>query len=148
MCFIIFFFFSSRRRHTRFDCDWSSDVCSSDLKLAPHILQPVMRAVEAVNVQVNHLQEAAREKLRVEELSPASDQLVLYALVAVERLQFDALREFGAAEIIFVAGGSCPELLIRPEILDVGLDQRRVLAKQTDFRPPLPHKLFGHPFGG
>src|SRR2546430_3621302 len=27
------FFFSSRRRHTRFDCDWSSDVCSSDLWL-------------------------------------------------------------------------------------------------------------------
>src|SRR5688572_11602768 len=24
-------FLSSRRRHTRFDCDWSSDVCSSDL---------------------------------------------------------------------------------------------------------------------
>src|SRR5256886_13017241 len=31
MCLIILFFFSSRRRHTRFDCDWSSDVCSSDL---------------------------------------------------------------------------------------------------------------------
>src|SRR2546430_6110706 len=29
---LFFFFFSSRRRHTRFDCDWSSDVCSSDLK--------------------------------------------------------------------------------------------------------------------
>src|SRR5260370_11181281 len=27
----LFFFFSSRRRHTRFKCDWSSDVCSSDL---------------------------------------------------------------------------------------------------------------------
>src|SRR5690606_24256836 len=26
------FFFSSRRRHTRFSRDWSSDVCSSDLK--------------------------------------------------------------------------------------------------------------------
>src|SRR5690606_40940263 len=26
-----FFFFSSRRRHTRFSRDWSSDVCSSDL---------------------------------------------------------------------------------------------------------------------
>src|SRR5256886_3911694 len=26
------FVFSSRRRHTRFDCDWSSDVCSSDLR--------------------------------------------------------------------------------------------------------------------
>src|SRR5882762_7495462 len=31
---VFFFFFSSRRRHTRFKCDWSSDVCSSDLKLA------------------------------------------------------------------------------------------------------------------
>src|SRR2546430_7586809 len=29
--FSVVFFFSSRRRHTRFDCDWSSDVCSSDL---------------------------------------------------------------------------------------------------------------------
>src|SRR5438270_13973121 len=29
------FFFSSRRRHTRFDCDWSSDVCSSDLNAHP-----------------------------------------------------------------------------------------------------------------
>src|SRR5437588_8675304 len=27
------FFFSSRRRHTRSLCDWSSDVCSSDLSL-------------------------------------------------------------------------------------------------------------------
>src|SRR5256886_5847082 len=33
---IAFFFFSSRRRHTRFDCDWSSDVCSSDLGVVPN----------------------------------------------------------------------------------------------------------------
>src|SRR2546430_9383806 len=33
LAMIRFFFFSSRRRHTRFDCDWSSDVCSSDLIL-------------------------------------------------------------------------------------------------------------------
>src|ERR1035441_7554686 len=31
MCMILFFFFSSRRRHTRCLSDWSSDVCSSDL---------------------------------------------------------------------------------------------------------------------
>src|SRR2546427_6125648 len=30
-CLTLTFFFSSRRRHTRFDCDWSSDVCFSDL---------------------------------------------------------------------------------------------------------------------
>src|SRR5690242_21572293 len=29
--YFFFFFFSSRRRHTRLPCDWSSDVCSSDL---------------------------------------------------------------------------------------------------------------------
>src|SRR5207253_4825654 len=32
-CTILFFFFSSRRRHTRWPRDWSSDVCSSDLQL-------------------------------------------------------------------------------------------------------------------
>src|SRR5215475_6849258 len=31
-CMTLFFFFSSRRRHTRFSRDWSSDVCSSDLQ--------------------------------------------------------------------------------------------------------------------
>src|SRR2546427_4924692 len=46
MCSLLlfFFFFSSRRRHTRFDCDWSSDVCSSDLSLFR--LAPVLDAIE------------------------------------------------------------------------------------------------------
>src|SRR6266568_3344210 len=30
----VWFYFSSRRRHTRWNCDWSSDVCSSDLTRA------------------------------------------------------------------------------------------------------------------
>src|SRR2546430_3933465 len=34
---VVLFFFSSRRRHTRFDCDWSSDVCSSDLNFAAQV---------------------------------------------------------------------------------------------------------------
>src|SRR2546427_4170514 len=47
-CVCIFFFFSSRRRHTRFDCDWSSDVCSSDLDcfkkgLAPEVKAPQLQ---------------------------------------------------------------------------------------------------------
>src|SRR5256886_5941665 len=36
---MLIFFFSSRRRHTRFDCDWSSDVCSSDLFGVSLVLQ-------------------------------------------------------------------------------------------------------------
>src|SRR2546430_943941 len=42
--FVCFFFFSSRRRHTRFDCDWSSDVCSSDLLSIPADLRALLRA--------------------------------------------------------------------------------------------------------
>src|SRR6267142_5625249 len=34
---MFFFFFSSRRRHTRLTCDWSSDVCSSDLDRSPGV---------------------------------------------------------------------------------------------------------------
>src|SRR4030066_1700635 len=38
---LFLFFFSSRRRHTRFKCDWSSDVCSSDLLNGFDKTQPV-----------------------------------------------------------------------------------------------------------
>src|SRR5437868_9297660 len=38
----IYFFFSSRRRHTRSKRDWSSDVCSSDL----NVLKPISITVE------------------------------------------------------------------------------------------------------
>src|SRR2546427_5463125 len=46
------FFFSSRRRHTRFDCDWSSDVCSSDLDrlVAPSLLAEAPPGAERVFV--------------------------------------------------------------------------------------------------
>src|SRR3712207_8149355 len=37
MCHFSFFFFSSRRRHTRYWRDWSSDVCSSDLDRGNHV---------------------------------------------------------------------------------------------------------------
>src|SRR5690242_9549106 len=50
-----FFFFSSRRRHTRLTCDWSSDVCSSDLRLLKKIAeallalsQPIVGAAQRV----------------------------------------------------------------------------------------------------
>src|SRR5439155_18803499 len=36
----IIFFFSSRRRHTRWPHDWSSDVCSSDLAASQHLVLP------------------------------------------------------------------------------------------------------------
>src|SRR3712207_7427115 len=60
----VFFFFSSRRRHTRYWRDWSSDVCSSDLALTVFMLAaaktlPLYNKIEAVNfggkvVYTNH----------------------------------------------------------------------------------------------
>src|SRR5256886_11867643 len=49
---ILCFFFSSRRRHTRFDCDWSSDVCSSDLMASP--LQPPALARGKIDLGLAH----------------------------------------------------------------------------------------------
>src|SRR5260221_2368893 len=48
--FIFFFFFSSRRRHTRSLCDWSSDVCSSDLTPVPHRLEDTIRQAKNKDV--------------------------------------------------------------------------------------------------
>src|SRR5256885_5468453 len=39
----LFFFFSSRRRHTRLQGDWSSDVCSSDLLSGKAVLEALKR---------------------------------------------------------------------------------------------------------
>src|ERR1022692_406683 len=41
--FLVFFFFSSRRRHTRLQGDWSSDVCSSDLGCTTVVSRSALR---------------------------------------------------------------------------------------------------------
>src|SRR5207302_5180718 len=59
------FFFSSRRRHTRFSRDWSSDVCSSDLADAVHAVVPIAAAEQrqTVGAEREALVEAARAVL-------------------------------------------------------------------------------------
>src|SRR2546427_7427504 len=59
--FGVFFFFSSRRRHTRFDCDWSSDVCSSDAS--------VLDQFQATLGQVVHLHEPLVGQVRLDHLA-------------------------------------------------------------------------------
>src|SRR5262249_59169286 len=46
---ICFFFFSSRRRHTRLVSDWSSDVCSSDLAAAAEARSASHRSALAIS---------------------------------------------------------------------------------------------------
>src|SRR3989440_10436685 len=56
----IFFFFSSRRRHTRSDRDWSSDVCSSDL-IDYHAGENETSSTMASRPDLVHLDRAASE---------------------------------------------------------------------------------------
>src|SRR2546430_10199905 len=71
----MFFFFSSRRRHTRFDCDWSSDVCSSDLdglsKIGLSLLPPESdRLYSLSTVKIpDGVDDAAVRKMLLEEYS-------------------------------------------------------------------------------
>src|SRR5207237_6228553 len=67
-------FFSSRRRHTRFKCDWSSDVCSSDLDFFHEAGYLVGIVLQVAVHRDNHF--AAREikprleRRRLAEISP------------------------------------------------------------------------------
>src|SRR5215208_4659015 len=59
---MILFFFSSRRRHTRWPRDWSSDVCSSDL-LAIELKRRVGPAGQVIGLDFSErMLELAREK--------------------------------------------------------------------------------------
>src|SRR5207237_4775567 len=62
------FFFSSRRRHTRFKCDWSSDVCSSDL-----IVESISVGVLAVDL--NDRIESWNSQMEVMYALPRSEAL-------------------------------------------------------------------------
>src|SRR5260370_29047270 len=54
-----FFFFSSRRRHTRFKCDWSSDVCSSDLTDQPAFEESYARRSQQQCMERSRMREPA-----------------------------------------------------------------------------------------
>src|SRR5690606_41038711 len=57
---LVFFFFSSRRRHTRFSRDWSSDVCSSDLTLRIEDLMRELVEDYTIIIVTHNMQQAAR----------------------------------------------------------------------------------------
>src|SRR5207237_4416303 len=69
--------FSSRRRHTIFKCDWSSDVCSSDLRHEPH-LNPILGIGACEEIAHKQLVTRAQVSYRV-----LIEQLVV---LGVERL--------------------------------------------------------------
>src|SRR6266568_7871129 len=70
-----FFFFSSRRRHTRWNCDWSSDVCSSDLgamSAANWLALHAVRHMHEYGTRREHLGEIALTARAHAALNPAA----------------------------------------------------------------------------
>src|SRR5438477_8015712 len=75
------FFFSSRRRHTRLTCDWSSDVCSSDLATRGR-----RAAADRAHVPIGLSGAVVNDSLRIDK-KPGSveEELAMDAAVAQER---------------------------------------------------------------
>src|SRR5437867_4336851 len=80
-----FFFFSSRRRHTRSYGDWSSDVCSSDLGLSDDQKERVTRVAEVYNPQINNL----KKKIDAMKGLPALGSQVIAMSVTLRKLTND-----------------------------------------------------------
>src|SRR6266852_6722916 len=86
------FFFSSRRRHTRCYRDWSSDVCSSDLR-QQHANEHAywMKVLTADQVDVNALNAAADQ--RAQDMAATAKEIIIPALVKVHDALTPAQRQ-------------------------------------------------------
>src|SRR5215211_597668 len=79
--FVSIFFFSSRRRHTRSLCDWSSDVCSSDLLDVrflpnPHYLEHLRPLTGRDPAVVQHVESGTAAREFYDRLLPMLDFLL------------------------------------------------------------------------
>src|SRR2546422_3091131 len=108
-----YFFFSSRRRHTRCSRDWSSDVCSSDLelvnepsnRLTPRILADRAAAMaREVGLATDVLDESRIEELKMGGLLAVVEGSAVPAPVIIGTFTPPAVRP-GAPEIGLVGKG-------------------------------------------
>src|SRR5690606_41681586 len=86
----LFFFFSSRRRHTRFSRDWSSDVCSSD-RVSPR--EDMLRLLQSMGFEqiFNIVPESTPTDAELQELPPQtlSEEQVRSRVLEAHRLLMD-----------------------------------------------------------
>src|SRR5690606_40305644 len=84
------FFFSSRRRHTRFSRDWSSDVCSSDL--APDPGFQLLAGDNGRRGFHQRLEDLERGRIELDQLAAAADLEGVEVVFEVGDLQHAGLR--------------------------------------------------------
>src|SRR5690625_6993966 len=84
MFYLLCFFFSSRRRHTRWPRDWSSDVCSSDLSQSGEVLAMVNQPSFNPNNRRQYRPEAARNRAVTDLMEPGSTVKPMTLVAALE----------------------------------------------------------------
>src|SRR5579862_6254346 len=87
MCGLMVFFFSSRRRHTRWNCDWSSDVCSSDLsKNAKDALDQMATGVKGQRGYIFEVQgfSTGKGQIAIENSQKMAESVVRYLVLTHE----------------------------------------------------------------
>src|SRR5256886_12323480 len=84
MLLSVSFFFSSRRRHTRFDCDWSSDVCSSDLLPARSRVSDPLRLAPPRDQEPLPAMDEDVDRGRIESPTPTAANLELIVVRETE----------------------------------------------------------------
>src|SRR4051812_50149281 len=94
----IFFFFSSRRRHTRLTCDWSSDVCSSDLHGVGRLLDLLHQLAAAGRGEQHHGEAAGGQRATLVEIGRASCRERVEISVGAVSLKKKKRRESRAEE--------------------------------------------------
>src|SRR6266581_3102019 len=117
----LFFFFSSRRRHTRWTGDWSSDVCSSDL-------EPVTLAWW--DFEVRYTGRAAHASAFPELGINAADALTI-AQTAIGLLR-QHIRQSDRIHGIVTDGGDAPNVVPAHAAADYIVRARALAAASTD----------------
>src|SRR5690242_12548853 len=145
--FLFFFFFSSRRRHTRLTCDWSSDVCSSDLNkgLYGHVLiaaggrgksgAPAMTSLAALRTGAGLVTAAVPQSIlpSVAAITPELMTLPLeegaHGEIDASNLEPDKLKALLARATVIAMG---PGMGTEPEAFVLGLIEKTKLPLVID----------------
>src|SRR5260370_33521138 len=113
----MFFFFSSRRRHTRFKCDWSSDVCSSDCEDVESLLYIINLGTIPLHVWGSRIQALEQPDWCILDLDPKEapfDHVVRIARATkalcddLELPSFIKTSGSTGLHVLLPLGGQCP----------------------------------------
>src|SRR6266513_3920482 len=114
LCNVWFFFFSSRRRHTRSKRDWSSDVCSSDLVVeVDHRVRVPVSGEKLPDAEgplaVTRPEDHDVADSTVDQLDPTQDERAHEDLVQLA-VGLDERKQVVATDLDDLAGGRGPDL--------------------------------------